>query len=77
MLNPAYLQALAIFGPIFGLILLGLLVSLRSGGVSLSSPQGLSRLASNLSRLLLRLVGYVAGLLAVQQFIGFPLELGW
>jgi hypothetical protein len=34
-------------------------------------------LLGNLSRVLIRVFGYLIGFLAVQQFIGFPIGLIW
>ncbi len=71
------LQAILVFGPILGLLALGLVITLKSGVVSLTTHQGLACFASNLSQLLLCLVGYGVSLLALQQLIGVPLELVW
>jgi hypothetical protein len=71
------LKTILVYGPILGLLAVGFLVSLRSGVVSLSTPQGFRLLLSNLSLVLLRLIGFLAGLFAVQQMIGYPIRLGW
>jgi hypothetical protein len=71
------LQMVFVLGPILGLLLIGFLVSLQSESVSLTSPQGIKRFLGHLSRVLIRVFGYVAGLLAVQQLVGFPMGLAW
>jgi hypothetical protein len=71
------LQVILVIGPILGLLLVGSLVSLRSGDVGSSSHRGVRLLLDNLSRVLIRVAGYVACLLAVQYIVGFPLGLVW
>ena len=71
------LQAIAGFVSILGLILTGLLVSSGSGVANFGSRQGAGLFLRNLSMVLIRICAYVAGLLAVQQVVGFPLELSW
>jgi hypothetical protein len=70
-------QFVLVIGPILGLLVIGFIVSLRSGDVSLSSPQGVRNFLGNLSRVVIRVCGYLAGLVAVQQLVGFPIGLGW
>lgn len=65
-------KAFFILAPIFGLLLLGLVIALRSGVASLSTHQGVERFFGNLSQLLLRVAGYFIGLLMIQRFIGAP-----
>jgi hypothetical protein len=67
------LEAILALGPIVVLFALGLFLSLRSGVVSLTTHQGLACFAGNLWQVLLRLLGYGVGLLALQRFIGVPL----
>jgi hypothetical protein len=62
---------------ILGLFLLGLVITLRSGVVSLGTSRGRRLAAENLSALLLRVAGYFAGLLALQRVIGTPSVLDW
>ncbi len=69
-------RPLFVFGPIMGLIVLGLFLSVRSGVVSLSRGKDLRLLVANLTSVALRVTGYIAGLMVVQRIIGFPLELG-
>lgn len=73
----ADLRTLCVFGPILGLLLLGFLVSLKSGVASVGTSQGLRLCLNNLSQVLIRIVGYVAGLAVVQQLVGLPISLGW
>ena len=70
-------KAIFVLGPIFGLLFLGLLITLRSGEASVRTHQGAERLASNLSHLLLRMAGYGIGILAVQRLVGAPFSLSW
>jgi hypothetical protein len=72
-----HLQIVFVLGPILGLLLCGFLLSMRSESVSLSSPQGIKLFLGHLSRVLIRIFGYIAGLVAVQQLVGFPMGLAW
>ena len=72
-----YVQAGFVFGPIAGLLILGLVISLKSGVVDLASAKGLRVIASNFSWLLLRMAGILVGLLAVERLIGVRADLGW
>ena len=63
--------------PIAALFVVGLVVTARSGVRSLSRRQDLHVLALNLTGVLLRVAGYVAGLFAVQHIIGAPAAVGW
>ena len=56
---------------ILSLLVLGAFISVRSGGV------GLRAIARSFSAMFLRVVGYLAGLLAVQRMIGTPSLLDW
>jgi hypothetical protein len=62
---------------ILTLILLGLAIALRSGVVDQKGDGGLRVLAANASGMLLRVAGYLAGLLLVQRIIGSPWVLNW
>jgi hypothetical protein len=66
-----------ILAPILALFALGLLITLRSGNVNLATREGRRDVVDNFSGMLVRLVGYGAGLIAVQRLVGFPLELPW
>ena len=63
--------------PILALFSLGLFIALKSGVVSFSSRDGFRAMLDNLSSLFLRVVGYLAGLVAIQRLVGFPLEIPW
>jgi hypothetical protein len=73
--GPVVVKAVLVLGPILGLFLLGVIITLRSGVASLSSHQGFERFLGNLSQLLLRMAGYLVGLLALHRFIGAPFEM--
>jgi hypothetical protein len=70
-------QAIAMFGAIAGLLLTGLLVSLASGLPVLAGRRGLRLFLGNFYRVLIQLLAYVVGFLALQQLIGFPLDFLW
>jgi hypothetical protein len=70
-------QAVFGIGSILALLLIGLLVSSGSGVGNLGSRQGFAQFLHNLALVLIRVCAYVAGLLALQQAVGFPLELSW
>jgi hypothetical protein len=65
-------NALFVLGPILGLLLVGLVITLRSGVASVSTHQGVELLVGNLSQLLLQVAGYAIILLALQRFLGAP-----
>jgi hypothetical protein len=71
------LQPLFVMGPILGLLLIGVLIAVQSGVRSPSGARGIPWVLGNLTAVLLRVFGYIAGLLAVQQWIGFPIGLVW
>lgn len=70
------LNAYFVLVPIAALFLTGLVVALRSGVADVSRRQDLRILAMNLTSVLLRVAGYVAGLCAVHYMIGAPLATG-
>jgi hypothetical protein len=57
---------------ILSLLVLGLVIALRSGGFDLSTSRGVRVLVGNVSLLVLRLIGYVAGLFVLHKAIGSP-----
>jgi hypothetical protein len=63
--------------PIIFLLIVGAVITLRSGVHDLSTGRGYVQVAGNLSQMMLRVVGYVAVLLAVQHMIGLRPSLGW
>ena len=68
--------------PIVLLLALGAFIALRSGSEALSNPAtadgaGIRLVAGNFSALCLRVLGYLAVLIAVQGFVGFPSMFIW
>jgi hypothetical protein len=70
-------QGLLIFLPIVFLLAAGAVIALRSGVGELETGRDYLQVAGNLSQMILRVVGYVAILLAVQYLIGLRPSLGW
>lgn len=70
-------KAIFVLVPILGLLMLGLVIALRSGVANLTSHQGVERLLANFSYLLLRMAGYLLGILALQQIVGAPFTVSW
>ncbi|HMF35689.1 MAG TPA: hypothetical protein VKF17_03590 [Isosphaeraceae bacterium] len=71
------LEAFLIFVPILFLLAVGGIIALRSGVGELETGRDYMQIAGNLSQMILRVVGYVAILLAVQYLIGLRPSLGW
>ena len=63
--------------PILFLLAVGATIALRSGVGELETGRDYLQIAGNLSQMILRVVGYVAILLAVQYLIGLRPSLGW
>ena len=63
--------------PILFLLAVGSIIALRSGVGELETGRDYLQIAGNLSQMILRVVGYVALLLAVQYLIGLRPSLGW
>jgi hypothetical protein len=63
--------------PIVLLLLVGGAIALPSGVRRLTSRQDASRLAGNLSAIVLRVLGYVTALLVVHEWIGLRPGFGW
>jgi hypothetical protein len=59
------------------LLAVGAIIALRSGVDELETGRDYLQIAGNLSQMILRVVGYVAILLAVQYLIGLRPSLGW
>jgi hypothetical protein len=70
-------EGLLILTPIIFLLVVGAVIALRSGVHDLSTGQGYLQIAGNLSRMILRVAGYVVILLAIQSLIGLRPSLGW
>ena len=63
--------------PILLLLLVGGAIAIPSGVRRLASLQGARQVVGNLSAVLLRLLGYVAAMLVVHEWIGLRAGLGW
>ncbi|MDG3005104.1 hypothetical protein [Paludisphaera mucosa] len=71
------IAVLLVATPILTLLLVGVFIATRSGVERVSSPRDLVQIAGNFSAVLLRVAGYVVGLLLVQHFIGLRSTFGW
>jgi hypothetical protein len=71
------LQAIAVFGAIVGLLLIGFLISLASGAGIGAGRHRFWLYLGNLYGVLIRILAYLVGLLALQQVVGFPLDVLW
>ena len=71
------MKEIFLIATIFGLFTLGLFIALESGRESRDGMGGLRTLAANASFLLLRLMGYGAGLLALHHAVGAPSIAVW
>jgi hypothetical protein len=63
--------------PILFLLAVGAIIALRSGVGELETGRDYLQIAGNLSQMILRVLGYVAILLAVQYLIGLRPSFGW
>jgi hypothetical protein len=70
-------EGFLILVPILFLLAVGTIIALRSGVGELETGRDYMQIAGNLSQMILRVVGYVAILLAVQYLIGLRPSLGW
>ena len=70
-------EGFLIIVPILFLLAVGAIIALRSGVGELQTGRDYLQIAGNLSQMILRVVGYVAILLAVQHLIGLRPSLGW
>jgi hypothetical protein len=70
-------EGFLIIVPILFLLAVGAIIALRSGVGELETGRDYLKIAGNLSQMILRVVGYVAILLAVQYLIGLRPSLGW
>ena len=72
------MKFLLTFVPISLLLVLGLLITLRSGlGGVVGWERGRRLVASNVSSLVVRLCGLATGLLLLHKLIGNPVLLNW
>ncbi len=72
-----HFREVLLLGPIVGLLLVGIAISLRSRLEDAGAEGVMRRLLGNGSHLLPRLAGYGVALLAMQRFIGIRMDLGW
>ena len=63
--------------PILLLLLVGGAIAVPSGVRRLASRRDVRQLVGNLSAILLRVLGYIAAMLVVHEWIGLRLGLGW
>ncbi len=63
--------------PVLFLLLIGGLIALRSGVEKPASERNFRQFFGNLSQMVLRLMGYLAVLVALQYWIGLRPTLGW
>ena len=63
--------------PILLLLMVGGMIALKSGVRRSGESQNLRQVVGNLSQMTLRVLGYVAVLLALQYWIGLRPSLGW
>jgi len=70
-------EGFLIIVPILFLLAVGAIIALRSGVGELETGRDYMQIAGNLSQMILRVLGYVAILLAVQYLIGLRPSLGW
>jgi hypothetical protein len=63
--------------PILFLLAVGGMIALKSGVQRSGESRNLRQVAGNLSQITLRVLGYLAVLLALQYWIGLRPQLGW
>jgi hypothetical protein len=63
--------------PILLLLLIGVAIAIQSGVHRVASRQDFRQVIGNLSQILLRILGYIAALLVVHEWIGIRPGLGW
>lgn len=71
-----FARVVSTLGPIVGLMITGLAITVRSGVVNYSSHQGLRQMAWNLSEAALLLAGCLFCLLFLQQLSGVHIHMG-
>jgi hypothetical protein len=72
-----WMRVLLILGPIAGLLVLGLVVALRSGGEAVASARGMRLLLANASQVAVATAACLVVLAVVQRMVGFHLSLAW
>ena len=71
------IEGFMIFGSIILLLAVGALIAIRSGVGELNTCRDYLLVVGNLSKIALRVLGYVLVLLFVQYLIGLRPSLGW
>jgi hypothetical protein len=77
MLDSSLISAFLIVGPVLMLLVVGLVITLASGEVTLWTRPGRREVLRNLSLMLVRLAGVGALLVALQRLGGLPITLSW
>ncbi|CAN5741796.1 hypothetical protein BH23PLA1_BH23PLA1_45150 [soil metagenome] len=70
-------QGLLLYGPAILLMTLGTWLALRSGIDGKLGKAWVRRLSENLSRLLVRVIACLVGMIVLLQMVGYRLALGW
>jgi hypothetical protein len=71
------IEGFVIVVPIIVLLIVGAAIAIRSGFQELNTGRDYLQIAGNISKVILRVAGYVAVLIAVQYLIGLRPSLGW
>lgn len=71
------LQMFLVYGPVVMMVLIGFVVSARSGVISWTTGSGFRQVLGNISQLLVTLALCLAFLVVVQQVVGFHTALMW
>jgi hypothetical protein len=71
------IEGFVIVVPIIVLLIVGAAIAIRSGVQELNTGRDYLQIAGNISKVILRVAGYVAVLIAVQYLIGLRPSLGW
>ena len=70
-------RVFAILGPIVAMIVVGLVLTLRSGVARTGSPSASKFMIENASRAFVVLGGYVVGMAIVHRMVGLPVMVSW
>ena len=69
------MKTIAILVPIFSLLVVGLGIALKSGGVSLRSPWSIKAAMATVTSIFMELVAFLLLLFGLQSIAGFPFRL--
>lgn len=69
------MKAIAVFVPIVSLLIVGLWIALKSGGVSPRAPWRLKAMMGTVSSIFMQLAAYLLLLFGLQTIAGFPVRL--